>query len=308
MSHRTVLWLLLAGSVAAMVVAGRRFSPETEPAVEPVVRAHERPWLAPAAVDEIFAADNAPGPLFADLPLGGAEPSAETRARIAKFAQDNNVEIELETREATLVAIRFAVTYGGCCGYEAADALGRKLGRPWTEEGCPSPKEWVNRWSVPAGDHVQLRGRVRVNRVEVRWEPVPTLAQLLERAEKLIGQDRDVVREAAGDRWTELELDHLYLLEVPFPFGRGGFITGRQTLAERDDLGLKVIAERGKITGVSFVIRDSEIGDALRAAVVARWGRPRTHGEDETWQWQKKGLAIALMPDNFSFLVGLTAR
>lgn len=312
MSHRTTLWLFLAGSVVVMVIAARRFSPATAAAAEPGVRAHERPWLARETLDEIFGDGGGPGRLFADMTIGGRAPSAESRARIAKFAKDNNVEIRFETHDDELVAIRFAVTYGGCCGYEAADSLGRRLGRPWTEASCGAPKEWVDSWNMAAGDGVELRGRVRVNRVEVRWEAIPTVAQLIERAEHLIGQDREAVREAAGDRWHELVPNREFLLEVPYPFGRYADFTPPEKLEEREDLGFKVTAERGKITGVAFVIRGGDDGDALREAFRARWGRPQVRAEGETsaetWRWTKKGLEIMAAPDDFARRIEIKAR
>lgn len=313
MSHRTVLWLLLAGSVAAMVMAVRRSAPAIELPDEPIiVRAHERPWLATDALDQVFGDAGLPGPLFADLVLGGRAPSTESRARIAKFEKDHDVEIHLDTKDDVLVAIRFAVTFGGCCGYEAADKLGSRLARPWTENGCPAPKEYLNTWSYAASPQVELRAHVAVNRVEVRWEAIPTLAQLLARAETLIGQNRQVVGEAYGDHWRELESDHLFLLEVPYPFGfRREYFGEPPKLVERDDLGFKVTVDRGVVTGVKLVIHQLDDYDLLRDALEKRWGRPRKRAEGETsaetWRWHKPGLAITATPEDVTRTVEITA-
>ena len=126
-----MLAAMVAGTVA--VIAG---VPRREPAppgrAHPSVGARERPWLTREATAQIVTVDGSLGPLFAGVELGGPPPTPDVRARINAFARANQVEIELDVADDTLVAVRFAVSFGGCCGYEAADVLALRLGRPDT--------------------------------------------------------------------------------------------------------------------------------------------------------------------------------
>lgn len=301
-NHRAVLWLLVAGSVGVMVYAVNRSRVEPVEEPLPVVHAHERPWITDAAIDEVLGEGGGPGALFSDVAFGST-PTAMTRARIEQFAKTNDVEIRLETKADQVTAIRFAVTYGGCCGYEGADRLGRRLGRPWTEDGCPAPKEWVNTWTFQGSDTTLTRVHVAVNRVEIRWEPLLSVPQLLERMEKLVGQPAASVADEFGDHWRELEVDHRYLLEVPFLFGFKNYIFSEPPkLAQRDDLGIMVTIERGVITGVKITIQDMSDFDPLREGLEKRWGHPRMRVEGETsaptWRWKKPGLSIVANPED----------
>jgi hypothetical protein len=278
---------MIVGSVVVLLAVPRRGEPR---AATLAPRAAERPWLSREATAELFGPDGTLGPLFADLTLGGPAPSVETRARIAAFAHQNDVDIRFEVAGDELAAIRFAVTFGGCCGYEGADTLGRKLGRPRTWGACSSPPDWVDDWSVTS-DNVHLLARVRVNRLEVRWEPTVTLPELLDRAEGLIGSTRASVREAVGDRWIETDPDH-YLLEVPYAFVRDSYGVS-PGLRQRPDLGLQVTVDHGRITEVSLELRDLDV-DAFDEALRVRWGRPHFPDKEQQWQrwWQSHGHRI----------------
>lgn len=104
-----MLVAMVAGTALVMVL-GRR-SETTHRPQAPKPPPPEQPWLSADATAQIVSADGLPGPLFV-------------------------VAIDLEIRDGGLTAIRFAVTYGGCCGYEAADKLGLRLGRTSTGVCC----------------------------------------------------------------------------------------------------------------------------------------------------------------------------
>ena len=277
---RTLLGAMIVGSVIVLLAVPRRGQPR---AATVAPRVAERPWLTREAAAELFGPDGTLGPLFADVTLGGPAPSPATRARIAAFAQHNDVEIRFEVEADELKAIRFAVTFGGCCGYEGADTLGRKLGRPRTWTYCGSPPDWVDDWSVTS-DNVHLLARVRVNRLEVRWEPTVTLPELLDRAEQLLGSTRSSVRDASGDRWIETGEGH-YLLEVPYGFVRDSYGVERG-LRHRPDLGLQIVVDRGRITELSFELRDLDV-EAFADLLRTRWGRP-SYPDKNQWlrSWQ----------------------
>ena len=290
---------MIAGSVVLMLVAGRR--PEPRPA--PVApRPHERPWLTHEAAAQIVAPGGGLGPMFADLDLGGSAPAPEVRTRIAEFARANGVDITFEVVDGELAAVRLAVTFGGCCGYEGADALGRQLGRPRAESNCECTPDWVDDWAVTLDGGVQMHARVRVNRVELRWEHAITVAELLDRTETLISMDRPSVARTAGDRWIEIEPKSRYLLEVPYPFARTDYGVPAM-LAARDDLGLQIVTEHGRIAAASFVLRDDT--ETIATMLRARWGQPRVVAtEPKTWEWHAHDRTItAELEDHMSKIV-----
>ncbi|HEX7699447.1 MAG TPA: hypothetical protein VF403_01960, partial [Kofleriaceae bacterium] len=289
MSAKTMLWTMIAGSVAVMLIAARR--PDPRPAPTPL-RAHERPWLSPEATRQIIGPEGGLGPLFSDVELGGSAPAPEVRARIAEFARANDVDIRFEVVAGELVAVRFAVTFGGCCGYEGADTLGRQLGRARTWSCCNCKPDWVDDWAITLDNGVHVRGHVHVNRVEVRWEQAANLAALLDRAETVTGKTRASLRESADDRWTDFASDRS-LLEVAYPFGGANDDGFAVRLAARDDLGLHVVTRRGRVVEVAFRLRDVQDADELAATLRKRWGRPRFVTEKPTtWAWRTRGLEI----------------
>ena len=280
-SARVLFGTMIVGSVAAMVFAGR-LRPDPRAATAPALRAHERPWLTREASDQIVGPGGVLGPLFADVTLGGDSPSPETRARIAAFAHENNVDISFDVAHHELRAIRFGVTFGGCCGYEAADSLGARLDRPKTY-GCDESRgDWVNDWSfVIEGVHVQAN--VHVNRLELRWEPTLTLDEMLDRAESLVGKTKASIREAAGDHF--IESAHGYLLEVPYPF----------VPYERTVDRFELVFDHGIVSDVSIMVQSPSDGDLL-TALRARWGGSRID-KDSTATWHAHDHTIKAVMD-----------
>ena len=254
--------------VAAMVagtalVIGAVHRPEAHRAPRPATRKPvETPWLSPAATAQIVGGEGKMGPLFDQLVLGGAAPSADVRKKIADFARANHVDIDLEVSDGDLAAVRFGVTYGGCCGYEGADVLALRLGRPRTG-GCGVPVEWYDDWSSTT-DGIHMHARVDINRVEVRWEPALAVDDVLEQADRVFGEEVGKVALAAGDHWVRIDAGH-YRLQVPYGHG------------------IDIRAEHGRITRVVVALRDAD-GVELEKALRARWGRPRSGPEIWTWR------------------------
>jgi len=278
-----MLCAMAVGTGLVLFAGTRRDAAPAVPA--PEQRPPEEPWLAPEAAAQVIGAGGLPGPLFSDLMLGGPPPSPEVRARIQAFARANHVDIHLDVADRGLAAIRFDVTFGGCCGYEGADVLAMRLGRPRTQECCGCEKGWADDWTTASEDgSVHMSARVRVNHVSVRWEREATLPDLLDSAEALLDRDAATVAKQAGDRWIRIE-PHRYLLEFPYQFV-GGYLSfsGSERLEDRYDLGMQVTVDQGRISEVTFVLHPVDDPDALHALLRSRWGGPRV-GEDG-WTWR----------------------
>jgi len=275
---------LIAVSVAGMIFAARR--PDPAPAAPPVTRAHERPWLSHQAMHELVGEGGRLGPLFADLAIGGPAPAAATRARIAEFARAHDLTIQFETHDGELSAVRVGVTFGGCCGYEGADAFASMLHRTQIYTCCDCGGTPANDWSAASDDGLMIRGHVHVNHIDVRWEAPATLADVLERAESVLGEPRATVRAHAGDRWHDGELDTAEL-EMPYPFVPDGYPV---------DLGLSLAIAHGRIAEVSIMLRDTTDED-IAAALRARYGRPHVAGEVSTWRTRDR--VVTFDPSNW---------
>jgi hypothetical protein len=274
---------MIAGSVAVMVFAGRR--PDPKAAIMPAPRAHERPWLTRDANDQIVGPGGVLGPLFADVTLGGDPPSPETRERIAEFARENHVDINFDVAHHELRAISFGVTFGGCCGYEAADSLGARLERPKKYDGSDRRGDWVDDWSF-AIEGVHVQANVNVNRVELRWEPTITLDEMLDRAESLVGKTRASIREVAGDHF--IESVGRYLLEVPYPFMRA------ESYMRSVD-GFELVFDHGRVSDVSIALQSPADSDLL-TSLRARWGKSHID-EDSTTTWHVRNHTIKAILD-----------
>lgn len=273
----------MAVGTAVVLFAGTRRDAAPK-AAAPAQHAPEEPWLAPEAAAQVIGTGGLPGPLFSDLVLGGPPPSPEVRARIQAFARANHVDIHLDVADRGLAAIRFDVTFGGCCGYEGADVLAMRLHRPKTQECCGCDTGWVDEWTTASDDGVHMRARVHVNHVSVRWEREATLPDVLDSAEALLDRDEAAVAAQAGDRWIRIE-PHRYLLELPYQFDRGyEAFRGSEHLKDRNDLGVQVTVDQGRIREVTFVLAPMDDPEALYALLRSRWGRARS-GEDG-WTWR----------------------
>ena len=143
---------------------------------------------------------------------------------------------------------------------------------------------------------MHVRVRVRVNRVDVRWERTLTTAALLERADGMIGADVASVRDAMGDRWKEIEPGRRYFLELPYQLSE---MTWFPDVAPelRSDLGFPVVVAAGRVSEVAIALdrlrNSDEAMDAFKKALRARWGQPRVpRGETATWTWRTANRAI----------------
>ncbi len=258
-----MLCAMVLGTAVVIFAGGRSESARPAPPLpEP---SHERPWLTPEAAGEIAGADRMLGPLFNGVEIGGRAPSAIDRSRIAAFARAHDVDIQLDVVAGTLTGVRFAVTYGGCCGYEGADVLARRLGRPSTANCCGCEGTWLDDWAVVSEDHrVHMRGKVRVNQVEVTWTQALSLPEMLDRADGLIGSDGE-----GG------------VVEMPYPVLRSP--------EQAAGFGVTTEAEDGRISGVVIALREGDIqaesNAGVNAILRARFGRPRIDREGtRTWR------------------------
>ena len=276
MSAKTLLAVMIGGTVAVLALGSRsRSAPEP-----PVVRRKvpEQPWLSAEAAAKVIGDGGALGPLFDGVELGGPAPSPRTRALIAAFARSNNVEIDLQISGGLLTAVRFDVTYGGCCGYEAADLLARRLARPYNGGGCFGEKIWLNDWATSNEDGTRMRAKVDVNHVSVRWEPELILPEVLARADRLMGGQADAVGKRAHERWISLERGQ-YLLELPYDFG--GYREYAATAP--DQLGFRVGVRANRISTIGFSVRDQSDDTKLLKQLKAHWGAPERKGESFVW-------------------------
>lgn len=265
-------------------------SRDSDPPPAPVKPPEPEPeWMTKAATAQLIGEDAMPGPLFVGLVLGGPAPTAEAKERIAAFARANHLEVYLDVEGDKLSAIRLDVSYGGCCGYEGADALGLRLKRPKTMDCLHCTWEgWLDDWVRASADlRVVLQASIRVNRVKARWERAITEAELLARADALLGQDYEALGKTAGDRWHELTFEHAYLLEVPYPFDPYvDLVHSGIPLEDRKDLGLRLAIERRKAVEVSFDLswHDEERAARMFAAAKQRWGREAHDDSELVWR------------------------
>ena len=267
--------MLIAVSVAGMFVAARPRDPA--PARPRIARAHERPWLTRAAMHELVADGGGLGQVFGDLTIGGPAPSPATRARIAEYARSHDLSIRLETDHDELAAVRLGVTFGGCCGYEGADAFASMLHRTQIYTCCDCGGTPANEWSATSDDGLMIRGTVHVNHLEVRWEAAATLDDVLDRAEAVLGEPRATVRARAGDRWHDIGLDRAEL-EVPYPFVPDGYPVA---------LGVGLTITRGRIAEITMMLRGSE-SDEVVDMLRKRYGRPHVADDVSTWRTRER--------------------
>jgi hypothetical protein len=121
-----------------------------------------------------------------------------------------------------------------------------------------------------------MRARVRFNRVQIRWERATTLPELFARADGLLGSSPDAIREAAGDRWRELEPGR-YLLDVAYAFP-----DPHGSVRRRDSLGIPVRVDGDRIVEATFTLR--EVDEVAQTTMRERWGHSKRTGETRTWR------------------------
>jgi hypothetical protein len=82
-----------------------------------------------------------------------------------------------------------------------------------------------------------------------------------------------------------------YLLEVPYPFDPAYDVAS--TLSARDDLGVRVETDHGRVGQVSFVLRSDRNDEELEKTLRARWGRPRVVSNGaQTLAWRTRDREI----------------
>lgn len=285
MTNRGAAVLLIGGIglMAASIPRGHSRAPAHR------VHKAERPWLTREAQDQLLGESGVPGPLFAGVTLGGPAPSQPQRDAIAAFAKANDLDIRLEVTDDTLVAIRASVTFGGCCGYEAVDLIGRRLSRPYTYPCCDCGEgNPVDDWAYEPEPGVHVRFHTHVNTLAVRWEPALTTEELLDASEALIGTPIDKVKRHAGDRIHEIE-PHDFVLELPYDEQRPAYEGFRP-------IGTNVETHAGLVREVSFeLLGPAAEGDEMTAVeklLRARWGRPHVDAELGSLVWHRGGRVI----------------
>jgi len=279
---------MVTASVLAVAWGARDRTKPQPPKRTPVA---EVPWLSQEAAAQIVGTDGTLGPLFANVTLGSLAPSGEERARIAEFARANKVAIDLEVVDDELVAIRFDVSYSGCCGYEGAEVLALRAHRPITGGGCVGgPERWVNAWTMTPGDGTFLHASVDINRVSFRWEQVLTTDEVLARADQVFDAETAEIARSAGERWRGIARQQ-FALELPYSFDSYDYDLWRPRN------GIVITADRGRVAELSLSVRpDGEhtLGETLKG----HWGRPSVRGS--LWTWRKADRIIQVDVDEGS--------
>jgi len=299
-----MLCAMIAGSALVVFAVSRPEPPAPAPVIEPP---HEAPWLTREAAAQVIADDGTLGPLFAGVELGGPPPSAAVRARIADFARANRVDIRFDVADDELAVVRFSVTFGGCCGYEGAGVLALRLHRPKGSQCCGCENVWIDDWSTVSDDGaIRTSVRVRINRVEVRWEPTLSMREVLERADHLFGADPHRIAEASGDRWITAESGKRYLLEEPFPTAPYPDFGWPPRLGDREDLGYQLAVERGRINQVKYALFHIDDVEGFEKLARATWGHPRVADEHHL-EFHKPDRVVTVELDGYRSLVTIAA-
>ncbi len=281
--RRIITFAITAG--AALVLWLGRVEPRAHEVRHAAVQRPIEHWLSHEAEETLFAHGGMPGPLFEGVTIGGPPPEPMVRERIAAFARANHVSIDLDVSEGALAAVRVAIEFGGCCGYEGAELLALRLGRPNTTQCCGcGVHTWANVWAIAFDDGTHLRAQLKVNRIDIAWQPTLVLSEVLDRAESLLGTPAPALAARHGERLHELEPGRDFVLALPYGFAaRGGYETVRYSAS---DLGLRLSIEHGRVAEVSFGLPADD--DDIVTRLVRRWGRRRADGS-----WHVRGAAIA---------------
>ena len=282
MGAKAMLATMVAGTAVVMLVGARDAAPvhSSQPA-----KRTEAPWLTREASAQLIGSGGTLGPLFAGVILGGAEPPAPIRERIAAFAAEHDVDIDLDIADGNVVAVNVGVTFAGGFGYEGADVLALRMRRPSSGVCCVcGPDTWYNDWGIGFDDGTYLHARVRVNRVEARWVPTMSQEEVVSFAESLLDARMSDVRRLAGERlW---ERDGAASIEVPF-----AAIHDEPLVIAYGDFALRLVVENGRVADVTVPLRrySAEQERASQRLVIDRFGRPRKHRNEHStwWTWRQ---------------------
>lgn len=278
-----MLAAMLGGTTLVMLFGARDAAPARS-TPEPAKRI-EAPWLTREASAQLIGPGGTLGPLFAGVILGGAVPPAPIRERIAAFAAEHDVDIDLEIAEGNVVAVAVGVTFDGGFGYEGADVLALRMRRPSSGVCCVcGPDTWYDDWGIGFADGTYVHARVRVNRVEARWVPTMSQAQAVTLAESLLDARMSDVRRRVGERlW---ERDGLAKIEVPF-----ATIGDDPLVIPHGDFAIELVVEDGRVADVSVGLRGygDEQARANQRLIIDRFGRPRKHRNEHStwWTWRQ---------------------
>ncbi len=302
MSARGMLIAMVGGSILVISLGARHDGPSPQaPRREPP---HERAWLSREAAAQIIAPAGGLGPLFAGVVLGGPAPDAAVRERISAFARDNNAIIDFEIEDNQLRAVRLDVTYSGGAGYEGADVLALRVGRPSTGACCVcGPDTWVNDWVLATEDGAYVRARVNVNRVVVRWERAITTGELVDEAMALFGQHEAVL--VGHEGWIQ---EYSASAELPTSSWRLEFPYRVDSVGHRPgENALRVEVKHGRIASIELDLYNDpafytgEQTEPTAAPLLrARWGKPRETKDgygDALWTWRQRDRTITFAVD-----------
>lgn len=302
MSARGMLIAMVGGSALVISLGARRDGPTPQPSRrEPP---HERAWLSREAAAQIIAPTGGLGPLFAGVVLGGPAPDAAVRERISEFARDNNAILDFEIEGNQLRAVRLDVTYAGGVGYEGADVLALRVGRPSTGGCCVcGPDTWVNDWVLATEDGAYVRARVNVNRVVVRWERAITAGELVDQVMALFGQHEAVL--AGHEGWIQ---EYAASAELPTSSWRLEFPYRLDAVGHRPgENAFRVEVKHGRIASIQLGLNNEPTLDtgeqpepAAASLLRARWGKPRDTKDgygNALWSWRQRDRTITFAPD-----------
>jgi hypothetical protein len=83
-----------------------------------------------------------------------AMPARRLRPRSVR----GSLDIRFEIAGGELAAVRVAVTFAGCCGYEGADSLARRLRHPGTHDCTTCGPAWVDTWGFALDRTAHAKG------------------------------------------------------------------------------------------------------------------------------------------------------
>ncbi len=291
MGARLLLAAMLLGAPAVMVLGARDDAPAPAPQMTPTYT--EKPWLSREATAQLIAPGGMLGPLFAGVIVGGAEPPAPIRERIAAFATEHDIDIDLNVDDGMVSAVTIGVTYDGGYGYQGADVLALRMQRPNSGVCCVcGPDTWYNDWGIGLADGTYLHARVIVNRVEARWVAGISTTDVLALAESLVGLRMSDLRTRLGDRMFDRHKDYP---EIEIPYAN---TSSREPLAiAYGDYAMKIMSTAdGHVGDVSVRLRgwDDAGDEANKRIVLAQYGRPRRERNEPTlWSWRRNGYTIS---------------